>query len=559
MHRGRTGAPNAFAARAPRSPIVNPDALAAQAGFSGGASVERDSLKTKAVALTLALAAVSWWVYFRLSTGIQLEDALITYRYAVNLARGDGMVFNPGEPVLGTSSVSHALMLAGFAKLFGEASLFYVATCTGILFSLGAGRLLFSALRRVAVPPPLRLCLLALFWFHPDVSWTTVGGMETPQVLFLMAASLWAWLERKHALAGLACGALLLGRPDGAVWVALLGLWVLLYARAHWLAFAAPIAATYGVWVAYGLWAYGTPIPHSLIAKSVVVQDEVSRALASNLAPHSVWFASALGDKPAFDGWAAAWSILLCVGIGGAWVAWSARWRAKVGFLALYPFAMWALFWVGRAPRAFRWYLLPVACVWMLLAIFGSAFVVELVQSGRLAALRPRLARAALVLAGLLVAVYFARANAHTLHRHRAYQRMEDELRRTAGLWLAGNTPEDASIAMEAIGYQGFYSRRRVIDLAGLVSPQVVEIRRRSHSSAQAFDSVLRELEPDYVLLRSFEIDDGQSFFGGRLFEDGDSERRFFESYAEVQRFESQGANTWGPLGTLTLYQRRGA
>ena len=43
---------------------------------------------------------------------ISYDDAWITYRYAYNLAAGDGFVYNPGERVFGTSAPGYALLLA---------------------------------------------------------------------------------------------------------------------------------------------------------------------------------------------------------------------------------------------------------------------------------------------------------------------------------------------------------------------------------------------------------------------------------------------------------------
>jgi hypothetical protein len=46
-----------------------------------------------------------------------IDDAYITFRYAENLAAGHGLVFNPGEPVLGTTTPLCATVLAGLKRL----------------------------------------------------------------------------------------------------------------------------------------------------------------------------------------------------------------------------------------------------------------------------------------------------------------------------------------------------------------------------------------------------------------------------------------------------------
>lgn len=66
------------------------------------------------------LLMLGLWVFYAVYTGVSLEDAFITFRYARNLAEGQGFVFNPGEHVLGTTSPLHALILAVFGRLFGS-------------------------------------------------------------------------------------------------------------------------------------------------------------------------------------------------------------------------------------------------------------------------------------------------------------------------------------------------------------------------------------------------------------------------------------------------------
>ena len=54
----------------------------------------------------------------RLFTGPQpIDDAYITFRYARNLADGLGLVYNPGEWVLGTTAPLWAIVLAGGYRL----------------------------------------------------------------------------------------------------------------------------------------------------------------------------------------------------------------------------------------------------------------------------------------------------------------------------------------------------------------------------------------------------------------------------------------------------------
>jgi len=67
------------------------------------------ALELVPTALLAAAVARGLW-------GFSYDDAFITYRYADNWAAGRGLVFNPGEAVLGTSAPGWALLLGALAR-----------------------------------------------------------------------------------------------------------------------------------------------------------------------------------------------------------------------------------------------------------------------------------------------------------------------------------------------------------------------------------------------------------------------------------------------------------
>ena len=74
---------------------------------------------------------------------------------------------------------------------------------------------------------------------------------------------------------------------------------------------------------------------------------------------------------------------------------------------------------------------------------------------------------------GLLLAVhafFFAR----TFGEYRDFARYHVERHVRAGRWLAAHTPKDAVVATHDIGAIAFYSQRRIVDITGLVTPEVV-------------------------------------------------------------------------------------
>jgi len=67
----------------------------------------------------LVMAALLLWIVVagRVFGEWQMDDAFISYRYAWNLLHGNGLVYNPGEPVEGYTNFLWTLLSAGAMKL----------------------------------------------------------------------------------------------------------------------------------------------------------------------------------------------------------------------------------------------------------------------------------------------------------------------------------------------------------------------------------------------------------------------------------------------------------
>ncbi|HEX4963701.1 MAG TPA: hypothetical protein VF173_22940 [Thermoanaerobaculia bacterium] len=204
------------------------------------------------------------------------DDAYISYRYALNLASGHGLVFNPGERVEGFSNLLYVLLLTPAAALVPRVGVYAVSAALNVLFALAALIVLHRFTRR-RLGNGAAAALAFLVALCPSIWVWVASGLETPLVLLLQVA-VWVLCERlveegagaRKLAAGLCLVAALsvLARVDGFITpllaAAFLGL------RGRWrpaLAVAAVAAATFAATALWRLSYYGWPLPNTVYAK----------------------------------------------------------------------------------------------------------------------------------------------------------------------------------------------------------------------------------------------------------------------------------------------------
>src|SRR5579863_2592687 len=110
-------------------------------------SDQRHSAGAASMVAVLASAAVARIVVYRYC-GAPYEDALISMRYARNIASGLGFVYNRGEHVLGTSTPLWTLINALYLRLFGASTLFAFGFWLSLLLDLCALAMIGAVIAR---------------------------------------------------------------------------------------------------------------------------------------------------------------------------------------------------------------------------------------------------------------------------------------------------------------------------------------------------------------------------------------------------------------------------
>jgi arabinofuranosyltransferase len=138
----------------------------------------------------LLLASVAVVAWFGAMAVYQVDDAYIVYRYASNLAHGEGFVFNPGERVEGVTCFLWAVALAPFA--LARIPLPVAAPILTAMAGLGIVALVPGLSARLAGKERADgwgYAAAGLLAAHPSFAYWSVGGLETvPYALLLLLA-----------------------------------------------------------------------------------------------------------------------------------------------------------------------------------------------------------------------------------------------------------------------------------------------------------------------------------------------------------------------------------
>ena len=503
------------------------------------------------VLAVLLLLGIAVWTAFRAYTHIRLEDALITDRYAENLATGAGFVFNAGERVLGTTTPLLTLILALAGRLFGVACIPVASNVLMIAAAAATAWLLHDVVERCFESRAIARVATAIWIVHPDTLWTTAGGLETPLVVLLMVASFALAVRGRWNLAALCTGLLVLTRPDGVVWAGLFALGALFELRIR--AWKPLLVALLVVlpWAVFAWSYFGSPVPQSLIAKH-------ESGLGAGSVSYVPWLLNSLALASADDPTPLRFPLWLTfVFLGATATLFAPGLRRLARWLVAFPLLFTLAFAIGRAPW-FPWYLVPVEWCGVVLGVFGAFEMLAMLRAH--AASRAWGRRAVPVLAAfavLVVAWGIVARDVGAFAYHRKVQANEEQARGRIGEWLRQHTDPGAIVAMEAIGYQGTRSRRRVLDFAGIVSPVVLTMHRDSRSNAELFERLLDRFRPAAIVLRKYEFELNRHMQGGPLFEDTGQRDRFLAAYEPAFEVTAPYPDVWGPNASLVVWRRK--
>ncbi|CAG0936220.1 hypothetical protein TFLX_05086 [Thermoflexales bacterium] len=418
-------------------------------------------------------------------SGYPLDDAWIHQTYARNWAETGQLAYVVGLPSAGSTaplwtlwlSIAYRLKIDPYlwSMLLGSVSL---AICAWLVSRL-ADRLL-PASRRSGVSWLAGLACV-LEW---HLIWAAASGMETPLFMALALALIdRVWARSSGWIIGLLGGLLILTRPEGVLLFALAMGVLFMRAGRGAVIESAKAALAFLIVLAPGAYfnleAGGSIFPNTFYAK----QGEYGE-LMSTL---PIWLNS-IGNMlvaPLAGG-----GLLL---IPGA-IMWMGRLVAQInnlrGEMSSCPTVAailelnFPLLWIFahvtvyalRLPVSYQHgrYLLPIIPIVLLYGVVGTSLLIDWLKTRRANPVVHLLRQVYLIVVVTLFVLYLP-IGAAAFATDVAI--INDEMVVVAQ-WLDRHTPPAALVAAHDIGAIGYFTRRPILDLAGLISPEVIPFIR---------------------------------------------------------------------------------
>ena len=397
--------------------------------------------------------------------GFPLDDSWIHQTYARNLALYGQWAFQLGHPSAGSTAPLWTFLLAiGFWIRLAP---YFWAYFLGGLTLFGLGWLMEMTARKIISTYRPHIPWVGLFFVAEwHFLWAAMSGMETLLAAFLLTSVLVLLMtgSRRYLTMGLLAGLSVWVRPDGLTLLAPVILTILIINISNKEKFNFIIRYLIGFgslfvpYLLFNLWLSGTPMPNTFYAK----QTEYAYWQTEPFVYHIEVLLVQVFTGP---------GIILLPGIIG-WAVLSIRRRDWASISSMLWCGGYLYLYISRLPAYQHGrYLMPAMPI---LFLFGLLAFFEFAKSNllkRYHRMAQTVWRVSLVLVTLGFVVLGARAYGEDVGL------IESEMVVTAK-WVSQNIPPNAIIAAHDIGALGYFDHHQLIDLAGLVSPEVIPFMR---------------------------------------------------------------------------------
>ena len=414
--------------------------------------------------------------------GFPLDDSWIHLQFARNLRDYGSFSYYQNEMATsGSTSPLYTMLLA--AGLFITSNEFILSYVLGVGF-FTAGAFVLSRLGKELFKEQLVLIIggMLLYFLEPRLQWIALSGMETTLFMFLLLLVWYLYRRRSGRWLGVTAGLLLWARPEAVIFFAVLAIDVFYKTKwvrhqhakkasaeaqqydHRWLRPAIGIAGVICLgYAVFNLVLSGSILPNTYAAK---IEYYGSGGVGF---PRAVFDWLTAGHMPVLAAFAAIAILNLL---------WNIVRRKPQDYLVplLWSAALFVAYW-QKLPFLYQEgrYLMPILPFIILLGLRGVEIAVDLIQIVITAVRKNAINATVLALVVLALVAQFgygAWNNRGICAEYCKY--ITDRQVRTA-LWIRDHLPTDAVIGTHDVGAIAYYSGRRIADMVGLVSPDMIE------------------------------------------------------------------------------------
>jgi uncharacterized membrane protein len=423
--------------------------------------------------------------------GFPLDDSWIHQVYGRNLAETGRWEFVRGVPSAGSTSPLYTVLLSiGYLlridyKLWTHLLGVIAVAAAGMIGSRLAASMGEHFGSKAKYLPVMTGLALITSWHHV---WAAVSGMETMIACTFTLALMWvAWQEadsksqiesnnlRTSLLRGMLFGVLtaftMATRPEIVLLSGIIGVAMLMIRIHVWRSF---IAWTLGAALGFGVFI----TPYFMLNYQLTggLLPNTAAAKQAAMLPTVMFFSFPERLWRMFYPLIAGGQMLLAVGMLAVILVAITRIRQqRIWVFYLVPLAWFiadiALY-AARLPAGGQHgrYVMPVLAGMIVIGVIGTFW---LIKRGR-ALLWTRAITRAVAITAVLLFVYCALIVG--TEAYRTDVGVIDEEQVATALWIRDNLPPDQLLAIHDIGAVGYFAPRNIIDVAGLVSPEIVPI-----------------------------------------------------------------------------------
>lgn len=433
----------------------------------------------------IAIAIISFGLSFyylnfamnqNLGFGFPLDDPWIHLTFAKNLVDYHSFSYFKNEmATAGSTSPIYTLILAvGFYLTNNEYILSYILGISFLILSVLAFYRLSSF--EFGKENYYALIFTGIFLIDKWMNFISLSGMETTMFIFILIASVYFYKTKKAVPFAIFLGLIMWGRPDGLVFICALALDyfiakyfsksdknIILFNKSELIKIGVISGAIVILYFIMNLMLSGSILPNTYTAKITYYVSKLETR--GNFLKFEVWqYFTAGGYGIIMIGFI--FSVLKMI-----YDLFKKKYNPNIIYIA-FSFALVFVYWL-KMPYAHRFsrYLMPIIPFFILASGLGFRDLFKLL--GGYFKNRNFTVGLYLIISAVIL-FYSVKSYTENKELFATECKYINDRQVAAALWIRNNTNENEIIATHDVGAIGFYCGRKIVDVAGLVTPELI-------------------------------------------------------------------------------------